>query len=101
MEYGLSRGQGEAVSATVAVDTAFTDARLERLGVLRRSTVAVDWARLGFPVSAYLPIVAAVGTEIGEILAQLTALPEGDSMIIGRFRQAAGRRRQGQFHRPN
>src|SRR5436309_8185066 len=41
-------------------------ARLERLGVLRRYTVAVDWARLGLPVAVYLPIVAAVGTEIGE-----------------------------------
>ena len=57
-------------------------ARLERLGVLQHYTVTVDWGRLGLPVLVYLPIVAVVGTDIGEILEQLTALPEVESINI-------------------
>lgn len=56
--------------------------RLERLGVLQRYTVSVDWARLGLPVSVYLPVIAAVGTDITEILEHLTALPEVESITV-------------------
>ena len=57
-------------------------ARLERLGVLQRYTVAVDWARIGYPLSVFLPIVAAVGTDITEILEHLSRLPEVESINV-------------------
>lgn len=51
-------------------------ARLERLGVIKQYTVSLDWARLGYPIIVYLPVVAVNATDLGEIVEALTALPE-------------------------
>lgn len=38
--------------------------------------------RIGYPLSVYLPVVAAVGTDITEILEHLSALPEVESIDV-------------------
>jgi Lrp/AsnC family transcriptional regulator, leucine-responsive regulatory protein len=69
-------------------------ARLERAGVIKGYTVAVDWAALGFPVLAYIPISIAPGADLAQILTDLRAVPELEELVavtgtydlIGRFR---------------
>ncbi|MDD7833888.1 Lrp/AsnC family transcriptional regulator [Paenarthrobacter sp. AB444] len=62
-------------------------ARLERLGVIKQYTVSLDWARLGYPVVVHMPVVAVTGTDIGEIVQALTALPEVEyvSVVSGAY----------------
>lgn len=69
-------------------------ARLERSGVIRGYTVEVDWAALGFPVLAYIPISIAPGADLQQILTDLRDLPELEELValtgtydlIARFR---------------
>ncbi|HEY0187909.1 MAG TPA: Lrp/AsnC family transcriptional regulator [Cellulomonas sp.] len=69
-------------------------ARLERAGVIRGYTVSVDWAALGFPVLAYIPISIAPGADLAQILTDLRELPELEELValtgtydlIARFR---------------
>lgn len=69
-------------------------ARLERAGVIRGYTVSVDWAALGFPVLAYIPISIAPGADLAQILTDLREVPELEELVavtgtydlIARFR---------------
>lgn len=69
-------------------------ARLERAGVIRGYTVSVDWAALGFPVLAYIPISIAPGADLAQILTDLHDVPELEELVavtgtydlIARFR---------------
>lgn len=69
-------------------------ARLERSGVIQGYTVTVDWAALGFPVLAYIPISIAPGADLTQILTDLRELPELEELValtgaydlIARFR---------------
>ncbi|HEY0215139.1 MAG TPA: Lrp/AsnC family transcriptional regulator [Cellulomonas sp.] len=56
-------------------------ARLERSGVIRGYTVSVDWAALGYPVLAYIPITVAPGADLAQILGDLRALPELEELV--------------------
>ncbi|WP_454050344.1 Lrp/AsnC family transcriptional regulator [Cellulomonas sp. Marseille-Q8402] len=56
-------------------------ARLERAGVIRGYTVSVDWAALGFPVLAYIPISIAPGADLAQILADLREVPELEELV--------------------
>lgn len=56
-------------------------ARLERSGVIRGYTVSVDWAALGFPVLAYIPISIAPGADLAQILADLREVPEVEELV--------------------
>ncbi|MFF5793878.1 Lrp/AsnC family transcriptional regulator [Paeniglutamicibacter sp. NPDC012692] len=57
-------------------------ARLERVGVLQQYTVRVDWARLGYPMVVYLPVVAVTGTDIGLLMNSLTELAEVEDINV-------------------
>jgi DNA-binding Lrp family transcriptional regulator len=57
-------------------------ARLERVGILQQYTVQVDWARLGYPMVVYLPIVAVAGTDIGLLMNSLTKLAEVEDINV-------------------
>ena len=51
-------------------------ARLERMGVIQRYTISVDWARLGYPTEVFLNIIAVTGANIGELITELNSIPE-------------------------
>ena len=51
-------------------------ARLERLGVIQRYSISVDWARLGYAMEVFLNILAVSGANIGELITELKSLPE-------------------------
>lgn len=57
-------------------------ARLERVGILQQYTVRVDWARLGYPMVVYLPVVAVAGTDIGLLMNSLTELAEVEDINV-------------------
>jgi Lrp/AsnC family leucine-responsive transcriptional regulator len=56
-------------------------ARLERLGVIRGYTVALDWSALGY-VTCYLAVSAMQGAEQGPIMAKLAELPEVEDVAV-------------------
>jgi Lrp/AsnC family leucine-responsive transcriptional regulator len=56
-------------------------ARLERAGVIRGYTVAIDWSALGF-VTCYLAVSASQGAEQGPVMAALHQLPEVEEVIV-------------------
>ena len=56
-------------------------ARLERTGVIRGYTVSVDWAALGYPVLAYIPISIAPGADLAQILTDLREVPEVEELV--------------------
>ena len=57
-------------------------ARLERHGVLRGYRAEVDWARLGYGVTAYLMITGVQGWEQAETVGALRALREVESVEV-------------------
>jgi Lrp/AsnC family transcriptional regulator, leucine-responsive regulatory protein len=56
-------------------------ARLERLGVIRGYTVAIDWSALGY-TTCYLAVSAMQGAEQGPVMAALHQLPEVEEVIV-------------------
>ena len=56
-------------------------ARLERAGVVRGYTVAIDWSVLGY-VTCYLAVSAMQGAEQGPVMAALHELPEVEEVIV-------------------
>jgi DNA-binding Lrp family transcriptional regulator len=56
-------------------------ARLERAGVIRGYTIAIDWSALGF-VTCYLAVSAIQGAELGPVMAALHRLPEVEEVIV-------------------
>jgi Lrp/AsnC family leucine-responsive transcriptional regulator len=56
-------------------------ARLERAGVIRGYTVAIDWAALGY-VTCYLAVSAMQGAEQGPVMKALNELPEVEDVIV-------------------
>jgi len=56
-------------------------ARLERAGVIRGYTVAIDWSALGY-VTCYLAVSAMQGAEQGPVMAALHQLPEVEEVIV-------------------
>jgi Lrp/AsnC family transcriptional regulator, leucine-responsive regulatory protein len=56
-------------------------ARLERAGVIRGYTVAIDWSALGY-VTCYLAVSASQGAEQGPVMAALHELPEVEEVIV-------------------
>src|ERR1700722_4841171 len=57
-------------------------ARLERSGVIRGYRADIDWAALGLPVVVYLAVTAAAGMDLTEIIRQIQALPEAETMSV-------------------
>ena len=57
-------------------------ARLERNGVIRGYRAEVDWAALGYPVVVYLAVTAGPGTDLGETIRIVRALPEAEEMSV-------------------
>ena len=57
-------------------------ARLERNGVIRGYRSEVDWAALGYPVVVYLAVTAGPGTDLGETIRIVRALPEAEEMSV-------------------
>jgi Lrp/AsnC family leucine-responsive transcriptional regulator len=57
-------------------------ARLERVGVIRGYSIAVDWARLGYSMEVYLNIVTVPSANIGALIADLNSFPEVESVNI-------------------
>jgi Lrp/AsnC family leucine-responsive transcriptional regulator len=57
-------------------------ARLERLGVIQCYTLQLDWAALGHPMTVYLPMTAAAGADLRDIITDLQAMPELDDVEI-------------------
>lgn len=57
-------------------------ARLERTGVIRGYSVVVDWAAAGFPVVLYLAITAAPGHDLGPVMAEVSRLPEVETVTV-------------------
>jgi Lrp/AsnC family leucine-responsive transcriptional regulator len=55
-------------------------ARLERVGVIRGYTLDVDWSAVGFGTGVYLAVTA--GTDQGDILTALHAIPEVQSVAV-------------------
>ena len=56
--------------------------RLERLGVIRGYTLDLDWAALGYSMSAHIPMTAAAGADLGAIIEQLVEMPELEDLDI-------------------
>jgi Lrp/AsnC family leucine-responsive transcriptional regulator len=56
--------------------------RLERLGVIRGYSVEVDWAAAGYPVAVYLAITAAQGSDLGQVIRGLRAVPEVSDITV-------------------
>jgi Lrp/AsnC family leucine-responsive transcriptional regulator len=75
-------------------------ARLERCGVIRGYTVTVDWAAIGYPLVAYIPITVSAGADAGIILSRLCVIPELDELIVvtGRYDLLARFRLRGHTH---
>lgn len=57
-------------------------ARLERLGVVCGYTLDIDWAALGYPMTVYIPMTAAPGADLRDIIATLQGLRELDDVQI-------------------
>ncbi len=57
-------------------------ARLERAGVIRGYRVDIDWAALGYPVVVYLAVTSGPGSDLGQIVRAIGALPEAREMTI-------------------
>ena len=55
-------------------------ARLERLGVIRGYSVAVDWARLGYSMEVYLNVLIVPGWDSGQVISDLANFPEIESV---------------------
>lgn len=56
-------------------------ARLERLGVIRRYTVDVDWTALGY-FSVFVTVTAVQGANQAVILQALRRLPEVEAIVV-------------------
>ena len=56
-------------------------ARLERLGVIRRYTVDVDWTALGY-FSVFVTVTAVQGADQAVILQALRRLPEVEAIVV-------------------
>jgi len=61
--------------------------KLRGLGVIRRYTISVDYAKLGRPLVAYVLVKAVPGTDQRKMLAQVAAMPNvcEASMVAGDF----------------
>ncbi|MCU1492875.1 MAG: transcriptional regulator, AsnC family [Acidimicrobiaceae bacterium] len=57
-------------------------ARLERTGVIKGYTVTLDWAAAGFPVTVYLAITAAQGSDLGKVIDGLRRVPEVSDVTV-------------------
>ncbi len=57
-------------------------ARLERHGVIRRYSVEVDWATLGYPVVVYLTVTAVPGQDLAAVARAIRELPEAQDIMI-------------------
>lgn len=57
-------------------------ARLERLGVIKGYTVDVDWSAVGVPVLVYIPMTIAAGADLEQLVGELTAIPELESLTV-------------------
>jgi DNA-binding Lrp family transcriptional regulator len=55
-------------------------ARLERAGVIRRYTVDIDWAALGYPMQVFLAVTAT--SEQASILQALHEVPEVEEVAV-------------------
>jgi Lrp/AsnC family leucine-responsive transcriptional regulator len=56
--------------------------RLERLGVIRGYGVKLDWSAAGYPMTVYLSISAVQGYQQGEIVDQISRMPEVEWLDI-------------------
>jgi Lrp/AsnC family transcriptional regulator, leucine-responsive regulatory protein len=57
-------------------------ARLERLGVIRGYTVSIDWAALGYPLMAYIPMSIEPGADLTSILDELRDVDELEELVV-------------------
>jgi Lrp/AsnC family transcriptional regulator, leucine-responsive regulatory protein len=57
-------------------------ARLQNTGVIRRHTICVDWATLGYPVVAYISMTVGDGGDAEEIVGLLRQLDELETLSV-------------------
>jgi Lrp/AsnC family leucine-responsive transcriptional regulator len=57
-------------------------ARFERLGVIRRYGVDIDWDRLGFDVVVYMPITLEAGKDLEPTLEAFRQIPELEELTV-------------------
>ena len=57
-------------------------ARLERSGVIRGYRADIDWSALGVGVVVYLAVTAGAGVDLSEIIGEIRALPEAETMSV-------------------
>ncbi|MFT4122762.1 MAG: Lrp/AsnC family transcriptional regulator [Microbacteriaceae bacterium] len=57
-------------------------ARLERFGVIRSYSVDIDWDRLGYDVSVYMPIILEAGNDLEPTLEAFRAIPELEELVV-------------------
>ena len=57
-------------------------ARLERSGVIRGYRADIDWAALGVGVVVYLAVTAGADMDLSEIIGEIRALPEAETMSV-------------------
>ncbi|MFS0867087.1 Lrp/AsnC family transcriptional regulator [Microbacterium sp. 179-B 1A2 NHS] len=56
--------------------------RLERGHVIRRHTVELDWAALGYPMLVVVPIRLATTTDAGAVLSRLREIPALTEVLV-------------------
>jgi Lrp/AsnC family transcriptional regulator for asnA, asnC and gidA len=56
--------------------------RMERLGVIQGYGVRVDWSAVGYPMTVYLTITAVQGYQQSPIVAEISRIPELESLDI-------------------
>ena len=57
-------------------------ARMERLGVICGYGVRLGWSAAGYPMTVYLTITAVQGYRQGDVVEQLSRLPELEELVI-------------------
>ncbi len=57
-------------------------ARMERACVIRGYSVVLDWGAAGFPVLVYLAITTAQGHDLGPVMAEVSRLPEVETVTV-------------------
>lgn len=95
--YEDARTSQRSLAATVGMSAPAVSeriARLERSGVIRRHTIEVDWAAIGYPMLIVLPITISASADVLAVVTGLKNIPElieltvltGSYDMMARFR---------------
>lgn len=56
--------------------------RLERANVIKRHTIEIDWAALGYPMLIVIPIKISTSANVLDVVAALQAIPELTEVMV-------------------